>query len=85
MAETPVDKQPSVAITIQKEYSYFSAINLSCLTDGNTSDCSKCINLHPSHIPGRLQHFELIIDPAAALWGGQRDPGSRPPRWDAVQ
>lgn len=36
------DKQPSVAITIQTEYSYFSAIHLSFLTHGNQSDCSQC-------------------------------------------
>lgn len=85
MAEMRVDKQPSVAITIQKEYSYFSGINLSFLTHGNQSDCSQCINLHPSHTAGQLQHFELIIDPVVVLRGGQRGPESRRPRWDAVQ
>lgn len=57
------DKQPSVAITIQTEYSYFSAINLSFLTHGNQSDCSQCINRQPSHTAVMLWHFKLIIDP----------------------
>lgn len=84
-AEMLVDKQPSVAITIQKEYSNFSGINLSFLTHGNQSDCSKCIHLHPSHTPGRLQRFDFIIDPAVAPRGGRGDPESRPRRRDGVQ
>lgn len=80
---TVVEKQPSVAITIQKEHCYFSGINLSFLTHGNQSDCPQCINLHPSHTPGQLQHLELIIDPAVALWGRQGGPEN--PQWDAIQ
>lgn len=81
VAEMPVDKQPSVAITIQKGYSYFSAINSSLLTHGSQSACSQRINLHPSHTPGRLQRSELIIDRAAAPRGGQGDL----PQWDGVR
>ena len=81
VAEMPVDKQPSVAITIQKGYSYFSAINSSLLTHGSQSACSQRINLHPSHTPGRLRHSELIIDPAGAPWRGRGDL----PQWDAVR
>ena len=72
MAEMPVDKQPSVTITIQKEYSYFSGVNLSFLTHWNQPDRPRCINLHPSHRL-ELQHCELIIDPA--LRGGQGGAG----------
>lgn len=60
VTERRVDKQPSVAITIQIECSYFSGTNLSFLTFGN--GFSPCIN------PRRPQHFELTIDPAGAPW-----------------
>lgn len=82
VAEMLVNKQPSVAITIQKEYSYFSGINLSFLTHRNQSDYSQCINLHPSNTPGQLQHLELIIDLVVdPLWGGQGGAGCHLPLW----
>lgn len=70
VAEMLVDKQPSVANTIQKEYSYFSGINISILTHENQSDCSQCVNIHPLLMPGQLQYLELIIDPVVALVAG---------------
>lgn len=54
VAEMHVAKLPSVAITIQKE---FSGINLSFLTYRNHSACPQCINLHPSHTPGLVIVF----------------------------
>ncbi len=66
--EMLVDKQPSVAITIQKEYSYSFGLNLSFVTYRNQSDCLRCINLYPSHTSSWRQHLEIIIDPVAALW-----------------
>lgn len=69
-----MDKQPSGAITIQEEYSYFSGINLSLLTYGDQSDCSRCINLPPSLTPCRLRSFDFIIDLVEALGAGHSDP-----------
>lgn len=69
MARMQVDKQPSAAITIQREYSYFSGINLSFLTRRNQPDCLRCINLHT--VQAELQHCQLIIDRVVAGRGGR--------------
>lgn len=85
VVEMLVDEQPSAEITIQKEYSYFSGINLSFLTYGKQSGCSQCINLHHAHTPDRLEYFQLMIDPVVALWSDRGGSASRLPRWDSVQ
>lgn len=65
VTERRVDKQPSVAITIQIEYSYFSGTNLSFSFSWHSGAA-----FHPARIPtihpGRLPRFQSTIDPAAS-------------------
>lgn len=85
VAEMRVDKQPSVAVTIQKEHSYFSGINLSFLTNGNQSDCSQCMYRHCSHTQRKLHYFALGTDPVVAAGGGQGSLETHLPLGAAVQ
>lgn len=88
VTERRVDKQPSVAITIQIEYSYFSGTNLSffflLLTFGSCFSPRK--NPHHSTLAGNCVWSRLLIQRWAVRFGFWREARTFVgAQWDAVR
>lgn len=74
VTERRVDKQPSVAITIQIEYSYFSGTNLSFfLTFGSCFSPRK----NPHHSPWPATAFPVNYWSSSEICGSASDEGAR--------